>query len=95
MLNRLRVFLVAALALLATSVATTGAQAAPTTDVGVQVARTLCYANDVDVRWTPGGSPTGRLVYRGQTVNVIDFRDGVWWEINSPYRGFVLAQYFC
>jgi hypothetical protein len=63
--------------------------------VTVQVSRTLCYANDVDVRYVPGGAPTGRLVYNGQTVNVVDYRDGVWWQRNAPYSGYVLAQYFC
>jgi len=77
------------------SVTQASAMTAPASGVNVQVARTLCYANDVDVRYSPGGSPTGRLVYYGQTVNVVDYRDGVWWQINSPYSGYVLAQYFC
>ncbi|WP_143531881.1 hypothetical protein [Saccharothrix sp. ALI-22-I] len=97
-MNRLKAFVVAALALVALTTGTSAASAAsaaPEESYGVQVARTLCYADTVDVRWSPGGSPTGRLVYRYQNVNVINYRDGVWWEINSPYYGFVLAQYFC
>ncbi|MDQ2585872.1 SH3 domain-containing protein [Saccharothrix yanglingensis] len=88
---------VLALAALAGGTATAGAAntgATTTGTHGVQVVRTVC-ADTVDVRWTPGGSPTGRLVYWGQTVNVVDYRDGVWWQINSPYSGYVLAQYFC
>ncbi|NUT92464.1 MAG: hypothetical protein HOY78_10575 [Saccharothrix sp.] len=94
-MNRVKAFVVAALALVALATATGAASAAPEGSYGVQAVRTLCYADTVDVRWTAGGSPTGRLVYRYQNVNVINYRDGVWWEINSPYYGFVLAQYFC
>ncbi|MBP2320495.1 hypothetical protein JOF56_000880 [Kibdelosporangium banguiense] len=101
-MNRLKLLafaVLAALGLLASlnSVATADVATTKTStaDVSVQVVRTLCYANDVDVRYVPGGSPTGRLVYRYQTVNVVDYRDGVWWQINSPYSGYVLAQYFC
>jgi hypothetical protein len=94
-MNKAKSLLAAALTLIALLAGTGVAQAGTTDAVGVQAARTLCYAQTVDVRWSPGGSPTGRLVHQWQTVNVVDYRDGVWWEINSPYSGFVLAQYFC
>ncbi|RKT54341.1 SH3 domain-containing protein [Saccharothrix australiensis] len=95
-MDKVRPFLVAVSALAAlTGVGAVGAGTASAEAFSVQEARTLCYANDVDVRYSPGGSPTGRLVYRNQSVNVIDHRDGVWWQINSPYSGYVLAAYFC
>ncbi|CCH32548.1 hypothetical protein ABZ816_23585 [Actinosynnema sp. NPDC047251] len=94
-MTRVKALIAAASALAALTIGTTGVGTASAEAVRAQEARTVCYANDVDVRYTVGGSPTGRLVYLNQSVNVIDHRDGVWWQINSPYSGYVLAQYFC
>jgi len=92
---RFKALAVAAFALAVLTSGTIASGTASAGTYGVQAVRTVCYANSVDVRWSPGGSPTGRLVYVGQNVNVVDYRDGVWWQINSPYSGYVLAQYFC
>jgi hypothetical protein len=68
---------------------------APTSaSAAAQTTHWLCGANSVDVRYSEGGAPTGRLVYYGQTVEH-DSGGGTWWHITSPYTGYVLGQYFC
>ncbi|MFD1049180.1 hypothetical protein ACFQ1S_28415 [Kibdelosporangium lantanae] len=50
----------------------------------------------VTVRYSPGGAAIpGEVIGYGVRVNVTDHYDNVWWHINSPYGGWVLAQYFC
>lgn len=104
-MNKITTFTAAVVLILATlfGITTATANATPATTpaqgygvgYGILEARQLCYAQNVDVRWTPGGPPTGRLVWQWQWVYVVDHRDGVWWQISSPYPGYVLAMYFC
>jgi hypothetical protein len=72
----------------------TGITSQTTANATAQTTHWLCGASDVDVRYTAGGAPTGRLVYYGQTVEH-DSGSGTWWHITSPYIGYVLGQYFC
>lgn len=62
----------------------------------VDEVRWQCGADSVTVRSSPGGAAIpGETIGYGIRVNVIDHYDNVWWHINSPYGGWVLAQYFC
>jgi hypothetical protein len=71
-----------------------GTAAQTSASAAAQTTHWLCGADTVDVRYTAGGAPTGRLVYRNQTVEH-DSGAGTWWHITSPYPGYVLGQYFC
>ncbi|WP_410573777.1 hypothetical protein [Amycolatopsis sp. cmx-4-61] len=62
----------------------------------VQEIRWQCGADSVTVRYSPGGAAIpGETIGYGIRVNVDNHNDNVWWHINSPYGGYVLAQYFC
>ncbi|MEV6911229.1 hypothetical protein [Amycolatopsis sp. NPDC051071] len=71
-----------------------GISAQTTASATTQSTRWLCGADTVDVRYSEGGAPTGRIVSYGQTVEH-DSGGGTWWHITSPYSGYVLGQYFC
>ncbi|EOD64896.1 hypothetical protein [Amycolatopsis vancoresmycina] len=62
----------------------------------VDEVRWQCGADSVTVRSYAGGPAIpGETIGYGVRVNVDNHNDNVWWHINSPYGGYVLAQYFC
>jgi hypothetical protein len=84
-------------ALTAVALATAAlAVSVPQASASVQEVRWQCGADSVTVRYSPGGAAIpGEVIGYGVRVNVTDHYDNVWWHINSPYGGWVLAQYFC
>ncbi|RLK61997.1 hypothetical protein [Actinokineospora cianjurensis] len=58
--------------------------------------RQQCRADTVRVYSAPDGNGywTGAVIHNGIYVNVDNHYNGVWWHINAPYGGWVLAEYF-
>jgi hypothetical protein len=62
--------------------------------IGAEFYRWVCAPAGVWVRPYPGGPQTTFLGY-GTGVNVADSNDGVWFRIDSPASGYVLAERLC
>lgn len=82
--------------LLSATVGEASAQpAVPTApQVGVTFFRWVCATGGASVRDFPGGNQIAFLGY-GSGVNVDNPYDGVWFHINQPVSGFILAERLC